>query len=280
MVLVAAKPPDITLKVVWRDEPVKFVCPPTDTVETAIKNFAKANFPQTEMEDVPNYQLRRLSDHLTPLEPKMELGRNGVMDGDVLLLTKAFHHQTRNDKIVAGVLILYTFAIFVFDFMALTSVWPKTSADMILNSTKQMNITIIPYHTYSIGPEVGLLSVMVLSGVLGACVYSLYAIALHLGSYEDFDFSWTAWYLTRPWIGAGLAFGVYVLIRGGVLTMGSIGSVSLLGLAGISVLVGLFTEQVMHKLNDLADTLFGPAPEDTSGAKQTNPKPQQPPPAK
>ncbi|MDG7007246.1 MAG: hypothetical protein JRN06_03245 [Nitrososphaerota archaeon] len=48
------------------------------------------------------------------------------------------------------------------------------------------------------------------------------------------------------------------------------------GWPGASVLVGLFTEQVMHRLNDLADILFGPAPEDMSGAKQPGPKPQQP----
>jgi hypothetical protein len=193
------------------------------------------------------------------------MGECGVVADDKLLLTKGLHHQNPFDKSMAGVLILYTMTLFALSLLALGSVWPKTSKDLVLNSTKSLNITIIPYHTYSVGPELGVILIMMLAGMVGACVYSLYAISLHLGSYEDFDATWTGWYLTRPWIGAGLALGVYILIRGGILTMASIGSVSLLGLAGVSILTGLFTEQVMHKLNDLADTLFGSGPANTPG---------------
>jgi len=232
----------------------------TDTVGKVITDFVNSKAPDL-VDQVTYFQLTKVTDTLHPLDRTQSLEKCGVAASDTLLLTKGLlHHQTSGDKFMAGILVLYTMTLFALSLLAIASVWPKTSSQMVLNSTEPMNITIIPYHTYSVGPEVGLLSVMMLAGMLGACVYSLYAASLHLGSYEDFDFSWTGWYLTRPWIGAGLAFGVYVLIRGGILTMSSISNVSLLGLVGFSILTGLFTEQVMHKLNDLADTLFGPGP--------------------
>jgi len=254
----------IDITIIWKGVNNDWAPSSADTVEKVITDFVAKNAPDL-VDEVAYFRLAKITDTLHPLDRTQSLEKCGVVANDKLLLTKGLHHQTARDKLMAGVLILYTMVLFALSLLALASAWPKTSAQMVLNSTKPMNVTIIPYHTYSVGPEVGLLSVMMLAGMLGACIYSLYAISLHLGSYEDFDITWTGWYLTRPWIGAGLAFGVYVLIRGGILTMGSISSVSLLGLAGVSILTGLFTEQVMHKLNDLADTLFGPGPANTPG---------------
>jgi hypothetical protein len=259
---------NINITIIWKGASNGFSPSSTDTVEKVIKDFVNANAPDL-VDQVAYFQLAKVTDSLQLLDRTQSMEDCGVVEGSKLLLTKGLHHQTSNDKIVAGFMIPYTFVLFILSLWALVSVWPKTSAQMVLNSTKSMNITIIPFHTYSVGPEVGLISVMMLAGMIGACIYSLYAMSLHLGPYEDFNMTWTGWYLMRPWIGAGLAFGVYVLIRGGLLTMGSISSVSLLGLAGFSILTGLFTEQVMHKLNDLADTLFGKGPANTPGVTST-----------
>jgi len=273
----------ISVTIIWKGkeyQPGKDYQPSvssTDTVEKVMTDFINANAPDLT-DQIAYLQLAKVTDKLQLLDRTQSMENCGVSN-DTLLLTKGLHHQTYNDKLLAAFLVLYTMTLFGLSLLAIVSVWPKTSAQMVLNSTKSMNITIIPHYTYSVGPEVGLISVMMLAGMIGACIYSLYAISLHLGSYEDFNMTWTGWYLTRPWIGAGLAFGVYILIRGGILTMGSISSVSLLGLTGFAILTGLFTEQVMHKLNDLADTLFGKGPANTPGvasSQGSNPKPATP----
>jgi hypothetical protein len=105
--------------------------------------------------------------------------------------------------------------------------------------------------------------VMIIVGGIGACVFSLFAIAHHVGAAKDFNVSWFAWYLFRPFIGSGLALIFYFLVRGGVLTLGaSLQNLNLVVVAGMSGLVGMFSEQALHKLQDLADTLFGAAPGD------------------
>jgi hypothetical protein len=228
----------INITIIWKGVDNDWSPSTADTVGKVITDFVTKNASDL-VDQVAYFHLSKVTDTLRPLDRSQSLEKCGVKANDKLLLTKGLHRQTSRDKFMAGVLMLYTMALFSLSLLALASAWPKTSKEMVLNSTKPMNITVIPYHTYAVGPEVGLLSVMMLAGMLGACVYSLYAISLHLGSYEDFDVTWTGWYLTRPWIGSGLAFGVYILIRGGVLTMGSISSVSLLGLAGVSILTRL-----------------------------------------
>jgi hypothetical protein len=95
-----------------------------------------------------------------------------------------------------------------------------------------------------------LIFVVIFSGIIGACTFSLFAISHHLGADKDFDKQWQAWYLLRP-------------IIGGVLTIGAdLKNLNLIGVAAISGLVGMFSEHAMHKLQDLADTLFGAAPGD------------------
>lgn len=89
-------------------------------------------------------------------------------------------------------------------------------------------------------------------------MFSLYAISLHLSAYRDFSQVWTSWYLLRPNIGAGLAFVFYLVLRGGVLSVGSsLSNLNLVGSPAISARVGFFTEHAIKKLHELADTIFG-----------------------
>lgn len=267
----------VDFKIVWNGEVHDLSHPSTDTVEKVITDFVTKNA-QDLIEEIPQFQLRRLTNSLHALDTKQSLARNGVKSGDKLLLTKALiHHQTRDDKRVAAAALVYTVFFFSIAMIALINVWPNTPDQLSLNANRTYNVTLpilishSPYVvlvTNTAGPEVLLLFIMILSGVIGACIYSLYAIALHLGSYQDFDYAWTGWYLTRPWIGAGLSFTLYLLIRSGILTT-NVGNLNLMGLAGISILAGLFTENIMHKLNDLVDTLFGPGPNPSNTASKT-----------
>jgi hypothetical protein len=186
---------------------------------------------------------------------------------------KPEYHQTPLDKRRALFITIYTLVVFTVAMASMLSIWPRTTSELA-NDTMPRSITFLGLgRPVILGPEILLASAMILAGIVGACVYSLYVISLHLGPYKDFDREWTAWYVLRPPIGAGMAFIVYVLVRGGILTVGAdLENLNLLGLAGISFLVGLFSEHAMTKLLDLADTTFGKPPDkpaDSSANKDT-----------
>ena len=175
----------------------------------------------------------------------------------LLLTRRPGHVQTPRDRNVATSLAVYTGVLFLIAMWLLVSVWPKTQLEY--NLTMARTVSIFGTATsYSLGPETLLLIVMIFSGVVGACIFSAFAISHHLGQYKDFDKSWTAWYLLRPLIGAGLAVVINLLLRSSLFTVGS-GSQSLniVGLSGVAALAGVFSEEAIKKLNEIADAMFG-----------------------
>lgn len=183
--------------------------------------------------------------------------------------------------------ILYSFIILVFTVYLLVGVWPATTKDLELNATSTINSTKIfnginesnntriitlPFtdSRFYVGPETLLIFVMMLSGALGACVYSLWAAASHLGK-GDFDYEkWKMWYYTRPLIGAGLSIFFYFLIRGGLLTIGAeFMAINIVAIAGLSGLIGMFVEQAIKKLNELANATFGSSKNDKNQKRES-----------
>jgi len=157
---------------------------------------------------------------------------------------------------------VYTIIVFVVVAYFLIDVWPANTEDLALNATR--SVTLYPTDvSFSLGAETSLIFVMIFSGIIGACVFSFFAISHHLGAEKDFDKVWEAWYLLRPVVGAGLALVFYFLLRGGVLTIGAdLKNLNLVGVASLAGLVGMFSEQAMIRLEALADTLLGTAPGD------------------
>lgn len=261
----------LKLAIVWNAvfEPEPY--PARALPSEAIRLFIQAHAPH-ELDELAKFSLSSL-DARPPasgggpvaLEPGKSLEKNGVVDGDSLLLTKSMpHHETRSDRVAALAVGLYSFAVFLVALTALVAVWPASTADLSLNATRTITLPVtLLGATVTLGPEIMLALIMLLAGLVGASVFSFYAISLHLGHYKDFDDAWVAWYLLRPPMGAGLAFIAYVLIRGGILTVGaSSASLNFFGVAGIAFLVGLFAEHFMIKLHALADEAFGAPPDE------------------
>lgn len=149
-----------------------------------------------------------------------------------------------------------TIIIFLVSTYFLCNIWPATTEDLALNSTRA--VTLLIGLRISLGPETTLLFVVMSSGIIGACTYSFFAISYHLARKNNFDKVWEAWYVLRPILGAGLALIIYLVLRGGVLTIGAdLNNLNIVGVAGISGLSGMFSEQSMRKLRELADTAFG-----------------------
>ncbi len=154
---------------------------------------------------------------------------------------------------------VYSALILSFGTYSVVSFWPANSTELT-NTTVTLAFRGMP-GSFSVGPETLLILIMIIVGAMGACVFSLFAVAHHLGAQKDFNGSWLAWYLVRPFVGAGLSVIYYFLQRGGVLSLGaSLQNLNLAVVAGVAGIIGMFSEQALHKLQDLADTLFGAAP--------------------
>ncbi len=195
---------------------------------------------------------------------------------------KSEGNQTGEEKephknLVALLISAYTVVVLFFGAYCLISIWPTTPEELASNATSTVTLRGTEY-SFSLGSETLVILVMIIAGAIGACVFSLYAVAHHLGRLHDFQVRWTAWYFLRPFIGAGLAMIFYFLIRGGVLTVGtSLQNLNLIVVAGLSGLVGMFSEQALRKTRDVADTIFGSIPrnEEETARSTSSDKPKE-----
>jgi hypothetical protein len=132
------------------------------------------------------------------------------------------------------------------------------------NTTRIENITIKPLSGQAFGtdpeivftnPEIRLVLFSTLFGIIGASIHGIGSLTAWITT-NKLQAGWGIWYLTRPPIGAALAIITYIIIRAGLVTGGPT-SISDFGVAGISALVGLMTDEMTAKLRDVFDSLFG-----------------------
>jgi hypothetical protein len=103
--------------------------------------------------------------------------------------------------------------------------------------------------------EVRLVIIAILFGVLGGTIHGIASLSA-FRSTRKLTRDWSMWYVARPFLGAALAVIVYLVFRAGLVTGGP-SNISDFGVAAISALVGLLTEQTTRKLRDVFDKLFG-----------------------
>lgn len=104
------------------------------------------------------------------------------------------------------------------------------------------------------------------AGAFGSFIHIATSFAMHTAE-KDLDRSWMWWYVLRPFVGASLALITYFLIRGGLLVPNIVGvdgqpgveaqkALSPFGIAAISGLVGMFSNQATNKLGEIFTTVF------------------------
>jgi hypothetical protein len=93
------------------------------------------------------------------------------------------------------------------------------------------------------------------AGVLGALIHALRSFYWYIG-HRKLVVSWVAMYFLLPLIGGILGVLVYLAFRGGLLQGNAAGSLNPISFAAVSGLVGMFSEQAIRKLKDVAETLF------------------------
>ncbi|MDP2885980.1 MAG: hypothetical protein Q8P51_13270 [Ignavibacteria bacterium] len=107
-------------------------------------------------------------------------------------------------------------------------------------------------------PEQRYLLVALLFGMLGGASHGLASLMDFRGQRRLFR-SWSLWYFALPFLGGMMAVIFYVVIRAGLLTGTGETATDLInpyGVAAISAVVGLFTDQATNKLGEVFKTLF------------------------
>lgn len=123
---------------------------------------------------------------------------------------------------------------------------------------------------FEVWDEVRLLWIVILAGALGSLIHALRSVYWYVGN-RNLVRSWLAKYLMMPFAGSALAVMFYFVIRGGFFSPQSdFSQTSPFGFAALSAMVGLFSEQAVLKLKQVAETVLS-KPE--QGADPTTPKP-------
>jgi hypothetical protein len=110
---------------------------------------------------------------------------------------------------------------------------------------------------FHVSSELRLLLIVFVAGAFGACIMALQSLADYRGS-KDLDANWTIFYWVRPPIGGGVALVFYFVVRGGFLAGTSIdvGASTPFGIAALAMLVGMFSDNAVLKLNEVFTTFF------------------------
>jgi len=104
--------------------------------------------------------------------------------------------------------------------------------------------------------EAELLLVVILSGALGGMVHALRSLYWYIGN-RDLVHSWLAMYVLLPFVGAVLGLVFYLVVRGGFFSpQAGAEQTSPYGFAALAALVGVFSEQAVLKLKQVAETLL------------------------
>jgi len=110
--------------------------------------------------------------------------------------------------------------------------------------------------------------VVALAGGLGGLVHTIRSLSWYVGN-RDLRWSWIPFNLMLPVVGALGGTIFYLVLQAGLFSpSASADETSPFGFAAVSVLVGLFSEQALEKLRQIASNLFAERP---TGANHVEP---------
>jgi hypothetical protein len=110
--------------------------------------------------------------------------------------------------------------------------------------------------TWKMSDEERLLILVMTAGALGSLIHALRSAYWYVGN-RNLVRSWIPKYLLLPFCGAILALLFYFIVRGGFFSPGAgPAHTSPFGFCAFAGLVGLFSEQAVLKLKQVAETVF------------------------
>lgn len=126
--------------------------------------------------------------------------------------------------------------------------------------------------TFAISDEVRLFLIVALAGALGSLVHALRSLYWYVGN-RELKRSWLPMYILLPFVGATLGLIFYLVIRGGFFSpQATVEQTSPFGFAALAGLVGLFSQQAVLKLKQVAETLLMEVPEGEDAKPQEEAK--------
>jgi hypothetical protein len=146
-------------------------------------------------------------------------------------------------------------ARFTYTDQTLGSAWPNE-----YRSSDVSNESDIPFlHLHLWVPEgVRTLLLMMIVGALGSLIHVFRSFYWYVGN-RSLTNSWITMYIILPFNGAGLAVLFYLIIRGSLPVQAPINPTSLDGYAAIAALVGMFSQEAIAKLKQIAGAVFATA---------------------
>jgi hypothetical protein len=110
--------------------------------------------------------------------------------------------------------------------------------------------------TWKMSDEERLLILVMTAGALGSLVHALRSAYWYVGN-RNLVLSWVPKYLLLPFCGAILAVLFYFVVRGGFFSpRANSMHTSQYGFCALACMVGLFSEQAVLKLKQIAETVF------------------------
>jgi hypothetical protein len=126
---------------------------------------------------------------------------------------------------------------------------------------------------HPISNEQRLVYIVLLCGALGALLHGLRSLRWYVGT-RWLKKSWVFQYYMFPFTGALLALGIYSVLRGGFFSPGTdVSDTNPVSFAAAAFLVGLFSEEAIEKLREIAKAFFTPKPQGPEKAPEAGPKP-------
>jgi hypothetical protein len=121
--------------------------------------------------------------------------------------------------------------------------------------TEPAQITLFGWQ-FKIWDEVRLLLIVILAGALGSLIHAVRSVYWYVGN-RELVWSWLAKYVVLPFLGAALAVVFYFVIRGGFFSpQAGFEQTSPFGFAALAAMVGMFSEQAVLKLKEVAETVL------------------------
>lgn len=165
--------------------------------------------------------------------------------------------QSSSGNIVGlpGILLMIFFLIFlsVFVIYSLIQFLPNESLTESSNASSAVDYLI---WKINVKPETQLFITVALAGLLGSLVHTVRSFYWYVGN-RALVKSWIPKYILLPFAGASLSIAFYLIIRGGFFAGGSnVNQTNPFGFIALGVLIGMFSEQAVLKLKEMAETLL------------------------
>ncbi|MCL4538324.1 MAG: hypothetical protein M1378_01755 [Bacteroidetes bacterium] len=206
------------------------------------------------------------------MEVTETLGTKGVEPaGDTTLpAKKSLTGQKRVGPVGIGLLIAYVIILSLIAVYGLISFLPgSTSTVAAVAASSPISFFI---WTFQASQEVRLFITVALAGLLGSLVHVLRSLYWYIGN-RALTSSWVPKYVLIPIVGAVLSLAFYLVIRGGFFSGGpNVDQTNPYGFMALGVLIGMFSEQAVLKLKDVAETLLSKPPKGADSTPQEGPE--------